>query len=143
MKITVKRIAKKNTYTIGKLYIDGVYETDTLEDRDRGLRKDMPIEVIRKMKVKGQTAIPSGTYNVIITYSPKYKKPMPLLLGVPGFEGIRIHSGNTDKDTEGCLLVGENKEVGKVLNSRAAYNRLFTKLQKAFDKGETITITIE
>ena len=143
MKITVKRIAKKNTYTIGKLYIDGVYETDTLEDKDRGLRKDMPIEVIRKMKVKGQTAIPSGTYNVIITYSPKYKKPMPLLLGVPGFEGIRIHSGNTDKDTEGCLLVGENKEVGKVLNSRAAYNRLFTKLQKAFDKGETITITIE
>ncbi len=142
MKLRLQRIARKGCYTIGKLYINGKYFSDTLEDTDRGLSQDMPEEQLRKMKVKGQTAIPTGTYNVIITYSPKYKKPMPLLLGVPAYEGVRIHSGNTHKDTEGCILVGENREIGKVLNSRYTFNKLFTKLQTAFDKGETITLEI-
>ena len=142
MKLRLQRIARKGCYTIGKLYINGKYFSDTLEDTDRGLSQDMPEEQLRKMKVKGQTAIPTGTYNVIITYSPKYKKPMPLLLGVPAYEGVRIHSGNTHKDTEGCILVGENKEVGKVLNSRYTFNKLFTKLQAAVDRGETITLDI-
>ena len=142
MKLKLKRIARKTDYTIGRLYINGHLFSDVLEDRDRGLRKDMTEEEIKKLKVKGQTAIPTGTYNVIITYSPKYKKQMPLLLGVPGFEGIRIHSGNTHKDTEGCLLLGENKEVGKVLNSRYTFNKFFEKLKAAIAKGETVTIEI-
>lgn len=143
MKLKLKRIARRETYTIGKLYINGKYFCDTLEDKDRGLKQDMPLEQLKKMKVKGQTAIPSGTYQVIITYSPKYKKPMPLVLSVPAYEGIRIHSGNTDKDTEGCLLVGENKEVGKVLNSRYTFNKLYSKLKDAFDKKEKIELIIE
>lgn len=142
MKLRLERKYKKERYTIGKLYINGKPFCETLEDKDRGLKKEMPEEQLRKMKVKGETAIPSGTYNVIITYSPKYKKPMPLLLGVPAYEGVRIHSGNTHKDTEGCILVGENKEVGKVLNSRYTFNKLFTKLQAAIDRGETVTLDI-
>lgn len=143
MKLLLKRIARRETYTIGKLYVNGKYFCDTLEDKDRGLKQDMPLEELKKMKVKGQTAIPSGTYQVIITYSPKYKKQMPLVLSVPAYEGIRIHSGNTHKDTEGCLLVGENKEVGKVLNSRYTFNKLYTKLKATFDKKERIDLTIE
>ena len=142
MKLRLERKYKKERYTIGKLYINGKPFCETLEDKDRGLKKEMPEEQLSKMKVKGETAIPSGTSNVIIIYSPKYKKPMPLLLGVPAYEGVRIHSGNTHRDTEGCILVGENKEVGKVLNSRYTYNKLFAKLQAAVDRGETITLDI-
>lgn len=143
MILKVKRIAKKQDYTIGKLYVNGQYFCDTLEDKDRGLKDTDSDETIKKKKVKGQTAIPTGYYNVIITYSPRFKKPLPLLLGVKGFEGIRIHSGNTHRDTEGCILVGENRVVGKVLNSRYTYNRLFSLLQEAFDKNETITIDVQ
>lgn len=143
MKLTLKRIAKKPTYTIGRLFVNGQRYCDTLEDRDRGLQKAMVLEEIMKKKVKGETAIPTGEYNVIITYSPKYKKQMPLLLGVPGFEGIRIHSGNTNRDTEGCILLGENKEVGKVLNSRYWCNKFFNRLKAAINRGETVTLTIE
>lgn len=142
MKLKLQRIARKERYTIGKLYLNGKYFCDTLEDRDRGLSQEMPLDEIQKLKIKAQTAIPTGIYNVIINYSPKYKKPMPLLLSVPAYEGVRIHSGNTHKDTEGCILVGENREVGRVLNSRYTFNKLFTKLQTAFDKGETITLEI-
>ena len=138
MKLELIRIARKDTYTIGKLYIDGKYECDVLEDRDRGLDDSMDEKTIRSKKIKGETAIPSGKYNVYITYSPKYKKQMPLIDGVKGYSGIRIHSGNTHKDTEGCLLVGQNKEVGKVLNSRVTFNKLFSKLMAANDQ-----ITIE
>lgn len=119
------RIANKSTYTIGKLYIDGCYYCDVLEDTDRGLDDDMKESEILKKKIKGQTAIPTGTYPVKITYSPKYKKLMPLIDNVKGYQGIRIHSGNTHKDTEGCLLVGKNKEVGKVLESRKTFNALY------------------
>lgn len=119
------RIANKPTYTIGKLYIDGCYYCDVLEDTDRGLDDDMKESEILKKKIKGQTAIPTGTYPVKITYSPKYKKLMPLIDNVKGYQGIRIHSGNTHKDTEGCLLVGKNKEVGKVLESRKTFNALY------------------
>lgn len=125
MRLTVLRIANKPTYTIGKLYIDGCYYCDVLEDTDRGLDDDMKESEILKKKIKGQTAIPTGTYPVKITYSPKYKKLMPLIDNVKGYQGIRIHSGNTHKDTEGCLLVGKNKEVGKVLESRKTFNALY------------------
>ena len=125
MRLTLIRIANKPTYTIGKLYIDGVYFCDTLEDVDRGLDDSMEEKEIKAKKIKGQTAIPTGIYTVKITYSPKYKKLMPLVDNVKGYQGIRIHSGNTHKDTSGCLLVGKNKEVGKVLESRKTFNALY------------------
>lgn len=128
MRLTLMRIANRDTYCIGKLYIDGEYLCDVLEDTDRGLDDSMSEKDILKLKVKGETAIPTGIYPVTITYSPKYKKQMPLINNVKGYSGIRIHSGNTAKDTEGCLLVGQNKEVGKVLNSRKMYNILFKQL---------------
>lgn len=128
MRITLIRIANRPTYCIGKLYIDGVYFCDVLEDTDRGLDDKMTEEEILKKKVKGETAIPTGIYHVYLTYSPKYKKQMPLIDGVKGYSGIRIHSGNTSKDTEGCLIVGKNKQVGKVLESRKTYNALFKQL---------------
>lgn len=128
MRLTLIRIANRPTYCIGKLYIDGAYFCDTLEDVDRGLDDKMSEEEIKKLKVKGETAIPTGIYPVYMTYSPKYKKQMPLVDNVKGYSGIRIHSGNTHKDTEGCLLVGKNKEVGKVLESRKTFNALYREL---------------
>ena len=139
MRIELVRIAFKDTYTIGKLYVDGKYFSDVLEDVDRGLDSSMSESEILKRKVKGQTAIPTGHYVINITYSPKYKRMMPLLLDVKGFSGIRIHSGNSSKDTEGCLLVGKNKKVGMVLESRDTYQRLFKMMQG--QKEITIDIT--
>lgn len=136
MRLTLIRVANRPTYCIGKLYIDGVYFSDVLEDVDRGLDDAMDEATIKKLKVKGQTAIPTGIYQVLLTYSPKYKRIMPLINNVKGYSGIRIHSGNTAKDSEGCLLVGKNKEVGKVLESRITYNALFKRLQQT--KGKII-----
>ena len=142
MNIILNRIAKKAKYTIGKLYINDKYFCDTLEDTDRGLTQSMTEQQIVSKKVYGETAIPTGTYRIIISYSNKFKKQMPLLLNVPGFAGIRIHSGNTEKDSLGCILVGKNKSVGKVLESRDTYSKLFSILQEA-NKKETIKITIK
>lgn len=141
MNIQLKRIAKKETYTIGKLYIDGVYFCDTIEDKDRGLNQTMSINGIKKKKVYGETAIPTGTYKLVIDYSNRFKKNMAHILNVPGYEGIRIHTGNSAKDSLGCIIVGKNKVVGKVVESRDTYNQLFPILQKAFKEGE-IKITI-
>ena len=138
MRIELVRIALKDTYTIGKLYVDGKYFSDVIEDKDRGLDSSMTESEILEKKVKGETAIPTGHYVINITYSPKYKRMMPLLLDVKGFSGIRIHSGNTAKDTEGCLIVGKNKKVGMVLESRDTYKRLF----KMMEGQEEITIDI-
>ena len=129
MRIELVRIAFKDTYTIGKLYVDDTYFCDVLEDVDRGLKSSMTESEILEKKVKGQTAIPTGHYVINITYSPKYKRMMPLLLDVKGFSGIRIHSGNSSKDTEGCLLVGKNKKVGMVLESRDTYQPLFKMME--------------
>lgn len=141
MKILIERIANRDTYCIGKMYINGEYFCDTLEDRDRGLDCFMTEEEIAKIKVYGQTAIPIGMYRLILNYSPKYKKVMPLLLDVKGYSGIRIHSGNTDKDTLGCILVGQNKVVGQVINSRVTYNALYKRLKQ--HDGENILIEIK
>ena len=139
MTLTLARKYKLPTYTIGKLYVDGEYFCDTLEDKDRGLTDDITVSEISKIKIKKETAIPTGTYKVTITYSNRFKKNMPLINDVKGFEGIRIHSGNTDKDTEGCILVGFNKIKGNVINSRDTYNKLFSILSKS----NNITITIK
>ena len=131
MNIELKRIAVKDTYTIGKLYIDGAYFCDTLEDKDRGLEDNMPIEKIMFLKKSHITAIPTGTYTVILNYSNRFKRIMPLVMNVKGFAGIRIHAGNTSEDTDGCILVGENKAKGQVLNSKDTYSRLLARIKSA------------
>lgn len=120
MKLEVKRHFKGPQYTIGRMYADGVYLCDTLEDT---VRPD-------GQKIAGQTAIPAGTYPVRITYSPRFKKMLPMLDNVPNFTGVRIHTGNTAEDTEGCILVGYNRVKGRVCDSRAAFRRLFALLEK-------------
>ena len=152
MMITLRRIARKDTYTIGKLYIDGVYICDTLEDTDRGLSSYMAVDDILKRKVKGSTCIPTGLYIITLDvesgrfkgdqfYAKLCNGKLPRLLNVKGFEGVLIHSGNTSKDTEGCILVGENKEVGKVVNSRVTFKRLYKILVE--HKSQEIYIRIE
>lgn len=136
MELLVSREYKKDNYTIGFLYIDGVYVCDTLEDTVRVLENEDD-------KVYGETAIPEGRYEVILSYSKRFKKVLPEILGVKYFKGVRIHSGNTDKDTEGCILVGENKEVGKVINSRKTMKKLMSLLKTAWDNGEKIYINIK
>ena len=135
MLIEVNRIFKGDTYTIGKLSVDGKYEFDKLEDKVRNL----PIEP----KIHGKTAIPAGTYKVTVTFSNHFKRDLPLLLNVPYFEGIRIHPGNDSADTEGCLLVGQNTVKGKVTNSRVCFEKLFEKIKVALTKKEPISIVIK
>lgn len=139
MNLKIKRLYYKEEYTIGKLYIDGIYFCDTLEDKDRGLTDKDNISTIKAKKVFGQTAIPKGNYKVIMSYSPRFQRVLPLLLNVKGFEGIRIHSGNTAKDTNGCILVGKNDVKGMVTNSKDTLNNLLSLLQGKKD----IAITIE
>ena len=140
MRLTLKRIANRKDYCIGKLYINGKYFCDTLEDVDRGLDDSMSEDDIKQIKIKGQTAIPCGIYTVLLTYSPKYKKVMPLINNVKGYSGIRIHSGNSSKDTEGCLLVGKNTVVGRLTDSRNTFNALFKRLQQKGSNKITIEI---
>lgn len=139
MKLKLVRKYRKETYTIGKLYVDGVYFCDTIEDKDRGLDDAMGLAEIMVKKRYGETAIPYGTYKVEITYSPKYKRLMPEIKNVKGFSGIRIHSGNTAKDTLGCLIIGRNTQVGMVTESRKTYNKLFALMKDAKDISIEIT----
>lgn len=154
MKILLKRIAKRNTYTIGKLYINGEYFCDTVEDKDRGLKQSMSLNQIRTTKVMLQTAIPCGTYEITMnTISPKYSKVkwyvdkcgarVPRLLNVPGFDGVLIHTGNTANDSSGCIIVGRNTVVGKVTESKQTFEKLYPKLKEASNNKERITITIQ
>ena len=145
------RIAKKKTYTIGRLsireqiadeYSTGIedrYFCDTLEPTWRDYKNGA-------YKVKGRSAIPEGRYAVVISYSPKFKQWLPILLGGPEFnrkwQGIRIHAGNCSEDTEGCILVGKNKLVGQVVDSRIWVHRLKQKIVEAKDKGEAVWLTI-
>lgn len=135
MVLLLKRKYLADTYTIGDLYIDGVFVANTVEDKVRDLSKEK--------KVYGETAIPYGTYKVSWTYSPKFKRYMPLLENVPYFSGIRIHSGNTAKDSLGCIIVGENKQKGMVLNSKATVNKLYPIIQKGCLSKEGCKIIIQ
>ena len=141
MEIVVVRFHKKEKYTIGKMYINGTYFCDTLEDTDRGLTQEMNLDIIDKTKVYGKTAIPTGRYRVELTKSKKFGRVLPLLYNVKGFEGIRIHRGNTDEDTLGCILVGQNKAVGKVINSAMTEQNLMDRL-KEVEQNEFIYITV-
>lgn len=142
MEIRQKRIAFLPTYTIGNMYIDEKKFCDTLEDTNRDLNKNGKFDGAEK-KVYGETCIPFGRYKIDVTMSAKFKRELPILLNVPGFEGIRIHRGNTPKDTLGCILVGENKVVGKVLNSTQYEIQLVKMMKEALSRGEEIWITIE
>ena len=143
MQILIQRHALKTGYTIGRMEINGRYFCDTLEDTDRGLRESMTEDEIAALKVKGATAIPTGTYRIDMqTRSPRFGRVLPRLVSVKGYAGVLIHSGNTAADTEGCILVGENRERGKVLNSRATLERLLVFLRAAQAEGEEIELTI-
>ena len=131
MEIVINRKYKKPDYTIGQVYIDGAYFCDSLEDTDRGLQQDMPIEEIYKRKVYGETAIPTGRYKVMLDWSPKFRATVPHIMNVPGFRGVRIHSGNSATDTLGCILLGKNSVRGKVVNSVATVRLFLQELQKA------------
>ena len=136
MEMILKRIAKRKSYTIGNLHVDGERFCDTLEPKWRDYAHGA-------YKVKGSSAIPEGRYPVVITWSPKFKKWLPLLLHVPRFEGIRIHAGNTSCDTEGCIFVGQNTKPGQVLDSAIWLKRLKDKIVEAKDRGEPVWITIQ
>ena len=143
MQILIQRHALKAGYTIGRMEINGRYFCDTLEDTDRGLSEEMSEDEIVALKVKGATAIPIGTYRIDMqTRSPRFGRVLPRLLSVKGYAGVLIHSGNTADDTEGCILVGENRERGKVLNSRATLEHLLAFLRAAQAEGEEIKLTI-
>ena len=143
MQILIQRHALKEGYTIGRMEINGKYFCDTLEDTDRGLRESMTEDEIAALKVKGATAIPTGTYRIDMqTRSPRFGRVLPRLISVKGYAGVLIHSGNTAADTEGCILVGENRERGKVLNSRATLENLLVFLRAAQAEGEEIELTI-
>ena len=153
MNITIKRIFKGDKYTIGKLYVNGIYECNTLEDTDRGLTEDSPLSEIQSKKVYGETAIPTGTYKIDMnTVSPKFKDrswakfcggKLPRLIDVPGYSGVLIHVGNKPADTLGCILVGDNKIKGQVINSTSTFQELYSLMLKAKVAGEEITVTIE
>ena len=185
MEIVLKRIAKQNTYTIGRMYIlkdeeverkvnytlnkdqkrsfchvvdvgklDGEhYFCDTLEPTWRNLLgvelkpeeedgRYSRVSGKKARKIPGHTAIPEGSYPVVISKSPRFKKWLPLVQGVPDFEGIRIHAGNYPDDTQGCILVGENKLQGAVFNSRIWLHRLMNAITAAREREESVWITI-
>jgi hypothetical protein len=142
MELKLQRRFSGEGYTIGSLSIDGVYFCDTLEDADRGLTQTMPVEEIRRIKVAHETAIPTGVYKVIVNLSPAKKRLLPCLLDVPDFSGILIHRGNTKNDSSGCILVGENKVKGKVINSTPYERRLVEILTQTQEHGEEIRIAI-
>jgi hypothetical protein len=142
MKLLLKRIYFSPTYTIGKLFIDGKYFADTIEDVNRDLNKDGDLLDSGESKVYAQTCIPFGTYDVIVNRSPKMKRDLPRLLNVPHFEGILIHRGSSEKSSAGCIIIGENKVVGKVINSVKYEDALVAVLKHAQNGGEKITIEI-
>ena len=141
MKLELKRRFLGESYTIGSLSIDGKKFCDTLEDKVRDLNKNGVFDGDEK-KVYGETAIPYGTYDVVVDHSPKFKRELPRLQNVRHFEGILIHRGNTAEDSAGCILVGENKVKSKVINSTPYEKELVRILKEAQDRKEPITIKI-
>lgn len=141
MELLVERKWPKKTYTIGRLYVNGKFFCNTLEDRVVDVNKNGKFDGDEK-KVYGESAIPYGTYKVVYNWSPRFKKNLPRLLDVPHFEGILIHSGSYPKDTAGCILVGKNTQVGMLTSSRVTSEKLNALIKEAQDKGENITIKI-
>ncbi len=144
--IEVIRKYFKDFYTIGKMYVNKEYHCDTLEDPVRDLsdiNHDGDFDDNGEGKIYGQTAIPYGTYRVLVNYSPKLKRRLPILLDVTGFTGIRIHSVNTAKNTEGCIGIGQNKSKGRLVNGPYYETRLVQMIDEARDNGIQTYITIK
>ena len=131
MILTVVREPSKNGCTLGELLLDGTHEAWTVED------------VVRDVKIPGETAIPAGKYRVVLTMSKRFGKVLPELLNVPNYEGVRIHSGNTAADTEGCILIGEEKRATGVLRSREAMVELMAALTGVIENGEQVWIEVK
>lgn len=154
MEVLVHRKWKKTSYTIGRLLINGVVVANTLEDVDRGLDDDMPDWMIKNKKIPNVTAIPTGRYLIDMdTVSPRFSKypfymevckgKLPRLKNVKGYDGILIHCGVDHSNSSGCILVGLNKQVGKLTDSKETFKKIYKMMKKAHDKGEPIYITIE
>jgi hypothetical protein len=153
MELLLKRIALQDTYTIGKLYVNGTYFCDTIEDKVRDLNKDGDLNDVGEGKIPSLTAIPYGKYEITLKVkSPKFSLKsaynwcngyLPRLISVPHFEGILIHAGNTADSSAGCIIVGENKIKGQVINSMVTLKRLYSCLKEASDRNEKIWIKIE
>lgn len=140
MMLKLVRVTNAPDYTEGKLYVDGAHECYTIEDTDRFLE-----ERGRSAKIYGKTAIPRGMYPVVISYSPRFKKELIEIKDVPHFEGIRIHTGNTAEDTEGCIIVGsmnESDDDGFVGNSKKAYEKLHEKVEEALEKEDEVWLEV-
>ena len=153
MKLKLDRRWKKDTYTIGELFINGKKFSETCEDKDRGLKSTMSLGEIMAKKIYGQTAIPTGTYELKMTYSPKfanrawarkYGGKVIEIMNVKGYQGVRIHPFNTAQESLGCVAPGRNLEKGKVLQSTAYYTQLVDNyVLPALNRGEKVTLTIE
>ena len=131
MELVLKRKPSDGKRTHGDLFVENEWECYTLEDQ------------VREEKIPGETAIPFGRYEVIVNHSPRFKRQLPLLLNVPHFSGVRIHSGNEEEDTEGCILVGRGRELTRITESRLALEDLMTEIEGALQAGEEVWITIE
>lgn len=148
MRIKLGREWRKKAYTISRVFINGERFGDgqkwcsALEDTDRGLHDAMSVSEIKALKIKGETAIPRGVYEVRITYSAKFRRNLPLLVGVKGYEGVRMHAGNTARDTEGCILFGVNDAVGRVSNSKYWFAKIYALIEAASKKGERVWIEV-
>ena len=142
MELQLKREIFTEQSTIGTLTINGAFECFVLEDRDRGLSDTLTLEQILKVKVYGKTCIPYGRYEIDWTMSARFKKMMPILLNVKGYSGIRIHKGNTELDSLGCLLCGTRKKSNMITESTLATKNLYAKIEAAKKQGQRIFITI-
>ena len=138
MKLRLERGPSAHGATIGDIYVDGAWECHSCEDEVREIEGE-PVE---SWKVKGETAIPRGTYNVIVTPSARFHRDLPLLENVAGFDGIRIHPGNTAADTEGCILPGRTRTDRTVGESKVAFQALFDKIKTALDSGDSVSIEV-
>lgn len=154
MKLMLDRKYKKDTYTIGRLYCDGQFICNTVEDKDRGISDKDSLDKIRKVKVYAKTAIPTGTYKITLdVVSPKFSQKgyyktfcggkLPRLLNVKGFDGILIHKGSNADSSAGCIIVGMNTVVGGVTNSQYYFEKLYKMMLDAKNRGEQIEITIQ
>ena len=142
MELQLKREIFTDISTIGTLTIDGKFECYILEDKDRGINNTLTLEQIMRVKVYGKTAIPYGRYEIDWTMSARFKKMMPILLNVIGWSGIRIHAGNSEIDSLGCLLCGTRKLSNRITESTIATNKLYAKIEAAKKQGQRIYITI-
>lgn len=134
MEIVIKRVAFRQTYTVGHLYIDHKLFCDTLEPHS--------INWAVETKIPGRTAIPEGTYGIALALSMKFHRFMPYLVGIPEFQGVMFHWGNYPKHTAGCILVGDNTDVGKLFNSRKIFMKLYSLIEEAVKKGEKVMVHI-